>query len=178
MAAMTVAATVAAALPASALTLGVGGLGGSTLVHVQDCRTVNIARQGNYGFDFSSKATGPQHVETGFMVDGSMTLCYSLDVASLSSVNVTTWTDATLDALVASLLGETDASQVCSAIRLQVGPGVHGTVSATSHADIAVSGQPPVVWDHVFAKDVQVDNLGEDIMFKACTDTNGNVSAS
>lgn len=174
-AALTLAATVAAAMPANALTIGVGG---SSLVHVADCRTVTISRSGNYAFDFSSTTTGPEHVQAGWVVDGSMTLCYSLDAASASSVNVSAWSDATVDAVLASILGASDASTVCSAIRLSVGPGVTGTVSASTAAHVSVNDAPPVDWNNVFAKNVSVSNLGEDIMFKGCMDTNGNVSAS
>lgn len=165
----------AAAVPASALSTGVDDGG---LVHVEDCRTVDFARGVDQDIDFSSNSTGPVQVTVAGEADGSITLCYDLDATVASAVDVDTWTDATVDAVLGNLLGEADASRVCSAVRLQVAPGVTGTVSATSHAYVSVDGAPPAEWDHTFADDVVVDNLGEDIVLKACTDTEGNTSTS
>jgi hypothetical protein len=170
-----VAAALAAALPASALTLGVGG---TSLLHVQDCRSVALMRQAAYDFGFSSTTTGPVDVRAGVVADGSLTLCYNLNVNSLTAFNVTTWTNVTANTVVASLLGEADASRVCTAIDLHVWPGVTGTVTASVNADVMVDGAPPAHWDDTLGKDVQVNNLGEDITLKGCIDSNGNASLS
>jgi hypothetical protein len=169
------AALAAAALPASALTLGIGG---SSLLHVQDCRSVALTRQAAYDLGFSSTATGPIEVKTGVLADGSLTLCYNLYVNSLTAVQVTTWTNVTANTLVASLLGEADASRVCTAIDLHLWPGVTGTVSASASADVVVDGLPPFHWDDTFAKDTQVNGIGQDITLKGCYDTNGNATLS
>jgi hypothetical protein len=66
---------VAGALPASALGIGINLGGSSPLVHVEDCRSVAMARQAAYGFDFSSNATGPKHVQVGVAADASVDLC-------------------------------------------------------------------------------------------------------
>lgn len=170
-----IATMTAGVLPAGALGISVGG---SSLVHVNDCRSVALARQAGYDFEFSSNTTGPRAVHAAVASDGSLTLCYSLDATTASAVQLSTWTDVTVDLLVANILGEADAGRVCSAIRLQVAPGVRGTVSATSNAQVAVDGQPPVAWNHTFAKDVTVDSVGEDIVLKGCVATDGSASVS
>ncbi len=168
------------ALPASALSIGIAGIGtpSSSLVHVADCRSAALTRAVGYNMEFSSKTTGPVPVHVNAVVDGSLTLCYSLDVAAPSSVNVAVETYGTVEGAVNGIVNGTDGSGVCTAIRLTVGPGVRGTVSATSHAHVAVDGAPPADWDHHFADDVEVNNLGEDITLKACVDTSGSVSVS
>jgi hypothetical protein len=170
-----IAAAMAAAVPASALTLGAGG---TSLLHVQDCRSVALTRQAAYDLGFSSTSTGPVDVHTGMLADGSLTLCYNLNVNSLTAFNVTTWSNVTANSLVASLLGEADATRVCTAIDLHVWPGVTGTVTASASADVVVDGAPPFHWDDTLAKDVQVNTLGEDIVLKGCIDTSGNASLS
>src|SRR2546430_1026547 len=72
------------AVPASGLSVGIFGSG--TLLHVADCRTAALARHAAYDLDFSSNTTGPLPVHVAGVVDGSMTLCYSLDVKALTSV--------------------------------------------------------------------------------------------
>ncbi len=177
-----VVALVGLALPASALGVSVGGVGigtpTSSLVHVDDCRSAALSRAVGYDLEFSSKTTGPVPVHVNGVIDGSLTLCYSLDVASVSSVNVVAETYGTVEGAVNGILTGTDGGGVCTAIRLTVGPGVRGTVSATTHAQVAVDGAPPVDWDHEFAEDVDVSDIGEDITLKACVDTSGSVSAS
>jgi hypothetical protein len=175
LAAGTIAGVVASALPASALTLG---LGGTSLLHVADCRSVALARQANYGFDFSSKSTGPQHVRAGLAADASIEICYSLDVLSGSSFSVTTDTLISANALVNSLLTQTDASKVCTALHFKALPGVKGTVSVSSHAHLLVDGLPPLDWDHEYVQDFALPSIGEDITLKMCADTSGNVTAS
>ena len=166
------------ALPASAL--GIGGITVSPnpVVHVEDCRSVALARAVGYDMDFSSKTTGPLPVHVGAVADASMTLCYSLDVAAVSNVQVTTQTYGTVEGVVNGILTGTDGSGVCTAIRLTVGPGVHGTVTATTHAHVAVDGAPPADWDHQFAEDLVIPEMGEDITLRACVDSSGSVSAS
>jgi hypothetical protein len=111
-------------------------------------------------------------------VDGSLKLCYSLDVKALTSIQ--TWIDSnvTVEGVVGGLLGTSDASKVCTAIHLKVAPGVKGTVSASAQAHVSVNGAPPADWSHDFAKDVVVDSLGEDITLRQCVDTSGKLSAS
>ena len=166
----------AGAVPASALTIGL--FGNATLLHVADCRTAALARQAAYDLAFSSNTTGPVPVHVAGVVDGSMTLCYSLDVTALSAIQ--TWIDSnvTVNGVVGGLLGTGDASKVCTTIHLKVAPGVKGTVSATAQAHVALDGAPPADWSDTFAKDVTVDSLGEDITLRQCVDTSGNVSAS
>jgi hypothetical protein len=175
-----VVALVGLALPASALGIRIGGLGTPTtsLVHVNDCRSAALTRAAGYNMEFSSKTTGPVPVHVNGVVDGSLTLCYSLDVAAVSSVNVVTETYGTVEGVVSGIVTGTDGSGVCTAIKLTVGPGVKGSVSATSHAHVAVDGAPPFDWDHQFAKDIVVDSLGEEVTLKACVDSSGSVSAS
>lgn len=172
----TVMGAVAGAVPASALGLRIGG--GDSLVHVEDCRSVALAREAHYGFDFSSKTTGPRQVQVGLAADGSITLCYSLDVVSLSSFSVTTHSDLSVNGIVSGLLTQTDASKVCASINLKAAPGVRGTISATAHAHVLVDGAPPVDWNDTFAKDIVLDSVGEDITFRTCADTAGNVSVA
>lgn len=180
MAAGAVMGIVAAALPASALGLGInlGSLGGTSVVHVEDCRSVAMARQGSYGFDFSSNATGPRHVGVGVSADASIDLCWSLDVASPSSVQVTTVSDLAVDGITSGLLTQSDASKVCATIRLHVDPAVKGTVTATTHAHVLVEGAPPLDWDDTLTRDTTVSGIGEDITLAMCADTGGQVSAS
>ena len=166
----------AGALPASAL--GIQLFGQSTLIHVDDCRSAALARQVAYDLDFSSNTTGPLPVHVAAVVDGSMTLCYSLDVKALTSIQTWIETNATVEGVVGGLLGTTDASKVCTTIHLKVAPGVKGTVTATASAHVAVDGAPPADWNHTFAKDVVVDSIGEDITLRQCVDTSGNLSAS
>lgn len=165
---------VALALPASALGISLGG----SLLHLEDCRSVALARAANYDFEFSSNTTGPVPVHVAGVVDGSLTLCWSLDVKALSSVNVVTDTWVTAQGVLNGILTGTDASKVCTALRLTLGSGVTGKVTATSHANVAVDGAPPAVWDHTFAKDISVSPQGEDIVFKGCADTSGNVTTA
>jgi hypothetical protein len=166
----------AAVLPASALGIGIGG---SSLLHVQDCRSAAFARQANYDVSFSSKTTGPVKAHVGAMTDGALTLCYSLDVSSLSSVQVSTASDVSVNGVVSGLVNQSDASWVCTNIHLKVAPGVRGTVSATAHAHAVVDGVPtPVEWSNTFAKDVQVSDVGEDIVLQACGDTSGQASVA
>jgi len=164
------------ALPASALSLGL--FTNTTLLHVSDCRTAALARQAAYDLGFSSNTTGPVPVHVAGVVDGSMTLCYSLDVKALSSIQ--TWIDSnvTVNGVVGGLLGTGDASKVCTIIHLKVAPGVTGTVTATAQARVSVDGAPPADWSDTFGKDVAVNSLGEDITLSQCVDTSGNVSAS
>ncbi len=171
----TVMGAVAGAFPASALGLGIGG---GSLLHVEDCRSVALARQASYGYDFSSNATGPQHVQVALAADGSITLCYKLDVASPTSFSISTQNNLSVNGVLSGLLTQTDASKVCTAIHLKVAPGVKGTVTATAQAHVAVDGAPPADWSHTFAKDVVVDSLGEDIVLRSCADTSGQISAS
>jgi hypothetical protein len=161
-------------LPSSGLSFGLGLGGGSTLLHVSDCRSVALARNVAHDIAFSSNTTGPQTIHVAAMVDGSLTLCYSLDVASLLSVNVAV--NAAVSS-VAGIINATDASTLCTAINLKVGPGVKGTVSASVHGTAIVDGTPQSI-DEVFAKDIVIDKLGENIVLGACADTNGNTSVS
>ena len=164
----------ALALPSTGLSFGLGLGSTSTLLHVSDCRSVALARNVSQNIAFSSTTTGPRTLHVAALVDGTLTLCWSVDVTSLTSVNVA------VDAAVSSLAGminATDASTVCSAIRLAVGPGVKGTVSASLHGTAVVDGTPQAI-DEDFAKDVVINNLGETITFGACTDTNGNTTMS
>jgi hypothetical protein len=171
----TVIGAIAGAFPASALSLG---LGGSSLVHIEDCRSVSLARQAAYGFDYSSNTTGPQHVGVALAADGSLTLCYSLDVASASSVSISTHSDLSLNGVVSGLLNQTDASKVCASINLKAAPGVKGTVTAVASAHVLVDGLPPADWSNAFARNTEINSIGEDITFKTCADTAGNVSAA
>lgn len=166
------------ALPASALTIGGVTFGASPLVHVADCRSAALARSAGYDMELSSNTTGRMPVHVGAVADASLQLCYSLDVTTGSSVNVVTETYGTVEGVVDGLVTGTDGSGVCTAIRLTVGPGVHGTVSATTHAHLVVDGAPPLDWDHRFAEDLVVPVEGENIVLKACVDTSGSVSAS
>ena len=168
---------VAFALPASALGITIGTPTGS-LVHVADCRSVALSRAVGYDMDFSSNTTGPMVVHVGAVADASMTLCWDLDVKALSSVKVVTETYGTVEGAVNGLVTGTDGSGVCTTIRLTVGPGVDGTVSATTHAQVAVDGAPPADWDHAFAEDLEVPTVGEDITLRACVDSSGSVSTS
>jgi len=86
-----------------------------------------------------------------------------------------TETYVTVEGIVSGLLTQTDASKVCTTIRLTVGPGVGGTVSASSHAHVAVDGAPPLDWDNEFAEDLEVPTVGEDIVLSACADSSGSV---
>lgn len=165
-----------AAGPASALTIG-GGSGGS-LLHVQDCRTVNFTRAAGYGFDFTSLTTGPQTFHVGASADASMTLCYSLDVGAVAGVQVSVETYQTLAALVSNIVNQTDGTVACTTIHLKAAPGVHGTVSAVAHADLDANGLPIVSVDQTLGKDVPVNSNGEDITFTTCADSNGNLGAS
>ncbi len=166
------------ALPASAL--GIGGITVSPnpTMHVEDCRSVALARAAGYDMEFSSKTTGPVPVHVAAVANASLTLCWSLDVAVLSTVNVAVETYGTVEGVVNGIVTGTDGSGVCTAIRLTAGPGVHGTVTATAHAHVAVDGAPPVEWDNDFAEDLVVPDVGEDISLKACVDSSGSVSAS
>ena len=163
----------ALALPSTGLSFGLG-LGTSSLLHVNDCRTVALARNVAQNVAFSSTTTGPRTVHVAAMADGSLTLCYSLDVTSLTSVNVAV--DAAVSS-VAGIINETDASSACTAIRLSVLPGVKGTVTAAVHGTVVVDGTPQSV-NEVLGKDVTINTLGETITLGACTDTNGNTSIS
>ena len=69
-------------------------------------------------------------------------MCWSADAWTASSVQATAWTDATIDSALGSILGESDASMVCSAIRLQTAPGVRVVVDTTTHAHVSVEGAP------------------------------------
>lgn len=171
----TAASMVAFALPASAL--GVS-LGGSNVIHIDDCRSVSLARQAAYDFAFSSNSTGPQTVHVADVVDGALTLCYSLDVKAVTDFSIVTQADVTVAGVVSGLVSQTDASKVCTEIRLKVGPGVRGTVSASTRLHVSADGAPPADWIHQFAEDVVVDSIGEDIVLKGCADTSGNVSAA
>ena len=164
--------------PASALSIGGIKIGVSPTVHVEDCRSVALARAAGYDMEFSSNTTGSMPVHVGAVADASLTLCYSLDVKTASSVNVVTDTYVTVEGIVSGLLTQTDASKVCTAIKLTVGPGVHGTVSASTHAHVAVDGAPPLDWDHQFAEDLEVPLAGENITLKACADTSGQITTS
>ena len=168
---------VALALPATALTLGIS-LGSGPLLHVADCRSVALTRAVNYDMSFSSNTTGVVPLKVSGVVDGSIELCWDLTVKALSDVKVTTQTYASLTTLVNSLLTQSDASKVCTAINLVAAGGVTGSVSASVHANVSVAGAPPVAWSHDFAKDLNIAPNGENITFKACADTSGNVSAS
>jgi hypothetical protein len=161
------------ALPARAL-----GITLSRTVHLEDCRSVALARQAGWDFDFSSNATGPLPVHLAAAADASIELCYSVDVKPLTTVDIVTETWVTAEGVVNGLLTGTDGSKVCTALKLAVAPGVKGTVSATSSAHVLVDGAPPVEWDHTFAKDVTVDTLGENISLRMCADTSGNITAS
>ena len=161
------------ALPARAL-----GISLSPTVHVADCRSAALARQAAWDFDFSSKTTGPLPVHVGAAADALVSLCYSLDVTPGTAVDVTTETFVTVDGVVNGLLTGSDGSKVCTALKLTVAPGVHGTVTATSHAHVLVDGAPPADWDHLFAKDVTVDSLGENISLRMCADSSGNVTTN
>ena len=169
---------VAGALPASALGLGINLGGSSPLVHVEDCRSVAMARQAAYGFDFSSQATGPKHVEVGAAADASVDLCWSLDVASPTSIQVWTESDLSVNGILSGLLTQTDASKVCATVHLKTAPGVKGTVTAEAHAHVLVEGAPPLDWNDTLTRETVVDGIGEDIVLKMCADTSGNVSAS
>jgi hypothetical protein len=171
------ATVVAGALPASALGIGVNLLP-TPVVHVEDCRSASMARQAAYGFDFSSQTTGPKRVQVGVAADASIDLCWSLDVNALSSVQVSTVSDLSVDGLVSGLLYGTDASKVCTTIHLKVAPGVKGTVTANAHAHVLVDGAPPLDWNDTLTRNTVVDGIGEDITLKMCADTSGNVSAS
>ena len=163
----------ALALPSTGLSVGLG-LSGSSLLHVSDCRTVALSRNVAENVAFSSTTTGPQTLHVAAMADGSLSLCYSLDVNSVTAVN------AAVDAAVTSVAGivnATDASTVCTDIRLTVAPGVHGTVTAAVDGTAVVDGTPQAVHE-VLGKDVTVNTLGETITLGACTDTNGNTSVS
>lgn len=166
----------AGALPASALGIRLGGT--PPTIHVEDCRSAALTRQLSYGMDFSSNTTGPVPVQVAGVLDGSITLCFSLDVNALTAIQTWTETNVTVDGVVGGLLGTADASKVCTAVHLKVAPGVKGTVTATSHAHLSVAGAPPVDWDHTFARQTVVDSIGEDIFLRACADTSGNVTAS
>lgn len=169
---------VAFALPASALSIGGISIGGTALVHVADCRSAALARSAGYNMDFSSNTTGPLPIHVGAVADASLKLCYSLDVKSASSVNVVTETYVTVEGVVSGLLTQTDASKVCTAIKLTVGPGVDGTVSASTHAHVLVDGAPPVDWDHEFAEDLDVPSVGENIVLRACADSSGSITTT
>ncbi len=168
---------VAAALPASALTIG-ARVGPSTLLHVEGCRSAAMARQAAYGFDFSSNATGPKHVGVGVAADASIDLCWSLDVASPTSVEAWTEDNVTVDGAVAGLLTGSDASKLCTTVHLKVAPGAKGTVTATTHAHVLVDGAPPLDWHDTLTRNTVVDGIGEDITLRMCADTSGSVSAS
>lgn len=176
-AAGTAAALAVSALPAAALGISLGGSGGS-LLRVNDCRSVALNRNLTYEIGFSSQTTGPAPVRVAVVADGSLTLCYDLKVNSVTAVQVSTWTDATVDAVVANLLNQSDASKVCTGIRLKTASGVTGTVTATARAYASVDGLPPVSWSDDFARDTVLTGPAEDIVFNACLDTNGGVSAS
>ncbi len=167
---------VAAALPASALTIGVK-VGPSTLLHVEDCRSAAMARQASYGFDFSSNATGPRRTAVGVAADASVDLCWSLDVASPTSIEVSVEEDVTVDRVVSGLLTGTDASKACTTVHLKVAPGVRGTVTATTHAHVLVDGAPPLDWNDTLTRNTVVDGVGEDITLRMCADSSGSVSA-
>ncbi len=172
-----VAAVVTAALPASALTVRIG-TAPTTLLHVEDCRSAAMARQASYGFDFSSQTTGPRHVHVGVAADASVELCWSLDVASPTSIQVWTTDDVSVDGLVSGLVNGTDASKVCTTVHLKVAPGVKGTVTATTHAHVLVDGLPPLDWNDTLTRDTTVSGIGEDITLSMCADTSGNVSVA
>jgi hypothetical protein len=163
----------ALALPSTGLSFGLG-LGSSSLLHVNDCRTVALARNVAQNVAFSSTTTGPQTLHVAAMADASLTLCYSLDVNSLTAANIAV--DAAVNS-VAGIINQTDASSVCTDIRLTVAPGVHGTVTASFDGTAMVDGIPQSV-HQVLGKDVTVNTLGETITLGACTDTNGNTSLS
>ena len=163
----------ALALPSTGLSFGLG-LGTSSLLHVNDCRSVAVARNVAQSVAFSSTTTGPKVIHVAAMVDGTLTLCYSLDVTSLTSVNVAV--DAAVTS-VAGIINATDASSVCTDIRLSVLPGVKGTVTASLHGTAVVDGTPQAI-DEVLGKDVTINTLGETITLGACTDTNGNTTVS
>jgi hypothetical protein len=166
------------ALPASALSIGGITVSPTPTVHVEDCRSVALARAAGYDMDFSSKTTGPMPLHVAAVADASLTLCWSLDVAALSNVNVAVHTYGTVEGVVNGILTGTDGSGVCTAIRLTVGPGVHGTVTAVTHAHLLVDGAPPADWDNVFTEDLVIPDVGEDISLSACVDSSGSVSAS
>ncbi len=168
---------VAGALPATALGISVN-VGPTPLVHVEDCRSAAMARQAFYGFDFSSQTTGPKHVQVGLAADASVDLCWSLDVASPTSVQAWTVSDLSVDGIASGLVSGTDASKVCTTVHLKVGPGVKGTVTAKTHAHLLVDGLPPVDYDDTMTRDTTVSGIGEDITLTMCADTSGNVSAS
>ncbi len=172
-----IATVVAAALPASALTVAVD-TAPTTPVHVEDCRSAAMDRQASYGFDFSSSTTGPKHVEVGLSAEASVDLCWSLDVASPTSIEVWAEEDVTVHGVVSGLLSGTDASKVCTTVHLKVSPGVRGTVTATTHAHVLVDGAPPLKWDDTLTRDTVVDGVGEDITLSMCADTSGSVSSS
>ena len=168
---------VAGALPAAALGIGIN-LGPAPLVHVEDCRSAAMARQASYGFDFSSQTTGPKHVGVGVAADASIDLCWSLDVASPTSIQTWTVNDLSVNGILSGLLSGTDASKVCTTIHLKVAPGVKGTVTAKTHAHVLVDGLPPVDWNDTLTRDTTVSGVGEDITLTMCADTSGNVSAA
>ncbi len=168
---------VAAALPASALGIGIK-VGPSTLLHVEDCRSAAMARQASYGFDFASNATGPKHVHVGLAADASVDLCWSLDVASPTSIQVWTEENVSVDGVVSGLLTATDASTVCTTVHMKVAPGAKGTVTAKTHAHVLVDGAPPLDWNDTLTRETVVDGVGEDITLRVCADTSGSVSAS
>ncbi len=167
----------AAALPASALTIG-ADVDPATLVHLEDCQSVAMARQASYGFDFSSNATGPKHAGVGAAADASIDLCWSLDVASPTSIQVWTEESVTVDGVASGVLTGTDASKVCATVHLKVDPGVKGTVTARTHAHVVVDGAPPLDWDDTLTRDTVVDGVGEDVTLRMCADTSGNVSSA
>ncbi len=172
-----VAAVVTAALPASALTVRIG-TAPTTLLHVEDCRSAAMARQAAYGFEFSSNATGPQHVAVGVSADASVELCWSLDVASPTTIEVWTEDDVSVDGVVSGLVSGTDASTVCTTVHLKVAAGARGTVTATTHAHVLVDGAPPLEWNDTLTRNTVVDGVGEDVTLRMCADTSGSVSAS
>lgn len=172
-----IAAVVAAALPASALSIATNSEP-TTLLHVEDCRSAAMAREASYGFDFSSNATGAKHVEVGVSADASIELCWSLDVASLTSIEVWTEEEVSVDGVLSGLVSGADAGSVCTTVHLKVAPGVHGTVTATTHAHVLVDGSPPLDWADSLTRNTVVDGIGEEITLRMCADSSGGVSAS
>ena len=168
---------VAGALPAAALGIGVN-LGLSPVVHVEGCRSAEIARQASYGFDFSSRTTGPEHVHVGVAADASVELCWSLDVASPGTVEVWTTNDVSVNGVVSGLVSGTDAGKACTTVQLKVAPGVEGTVTAETHAHVLVDGAPPLDWNDTLTRESTVSGVGEDITLTMCADTSGNLSAA
>lgn len=173
----TAACMVALALPATALTLGIS-LGNGPLLHVADCRSVALARNVNYDMLFSSNTTGALPTKVSGVVDGSLNLCWDLNVRALSDVKVNAETAAAITSLINGLLQQSDASKICSSINLVLNAGVTGTVSASVKAHVSLNGAPPVDWAQDIAKDIAVSPNGENIVWKACVDTSGNVTAS